>query len=259
MTVADIGTIGETIIAVPAWTPYVAVAVSGLAGATYAARRGFDVVGVFGLAFATGLGGLMIRDILLNNLVPNLLTEPGYLIVAFTVSVIGFFFAGLISRFDPVMIILDGLAMGFLCSIGAEAAFQANLAPSSAVFLGAITGFGGLILRDILAGNAPEVVRPGSFIAVPAVLASIVFVITVKANIDPTVALFVAMAVSLSVRAGAYWFGWNTGSAADLSNRAWSFWSKKQPAPESIDDTATFTDLLDKEVSVKARGDDAAK
>ena len=72
------------VIALPSWTTYAAVAVSGLAGATYAARRGFDVVGVFGIAFATGLGGLLIRDLLITTGTPNILTQPLFAAVAST-------------------------------------------------------------------------------------------------------------------------------------------------------------------------------
>ena len=105
----------------PSWTTYAAVAVSGLAGATYAAKRGFDVIGVFGIAFATGLGGLLIHDLLITTGTPE---HPD----AATICGGGildrpwFFFAGLISLFDSVMVILDGLAMGFLCTLVAGAA-----------------------------------------------------------------------------------------------------------------------------------------
>ena len=149
------------VLTLPSWTTYAAVAVSGLAGATYAAKRGFDVIGVFGIAFATGLGGLLIRDLLITTGTPNILTQPLFVVVAFWTALIGFFFAGLISRFDSVMVILDGLAMGFLCTLGAGAALRAGLAPSSAVLVGVLTAVGGPILRDILAGTAPTIVRPG--------------------------------------------------------------------------------------------------
>lgn len=230
------------VIVLPWWTPYAAVAVSGLAGATYAAKRGFDVVGVFGIAFATGLGGLLLRDLLITSGTPNILTQPLFVIVAFWTAVIGFFFAGLISRFEPIMVVLDGLAMGFLCTLGAGAALRAGLGPSSAVFVGVMTAIGGPFLRDVLAGTAPSIVRPGAFVAVPAVVASALFVALVQLDADPGVAQVSAMTVSLFMRAGAQYFGWQTGSASDLSEKVWSFWSRKQrEVPElSVQETQQF-------------------
>ncbi len=237
------------VVVLPSWIPYAAVAVSGLAGATYGARRGFDVVGVFGMAFATGLGGLLLRDLLISSGTPNILTQPLFVIVAFWTAVVGFFFAGLISRFDPFMVILDGLAMGFLCTLGAGAALHADLPPSSAIFVGVITAVGGPFLRDITAGTAPTIVRPGVFVAVPAVIASTVFVTLVRLDFDAGFAQVAAMAISLIMRAGAQWLGWHTGSASDLSDKVWSFWSRKrQDVPElSVKETGQF--FLDAETA----------
>lgn len=216
------------VIVLPSWTPYAAVGVSGLAGATYAAKRGFDVVGVFGIAFATGLGGLLLRDLLITTGTPNILTQPAYVVVAFWTAVIGFFFAGLISRFESIMVLLDGLAMGFLCTLGAGAALRAGLGPSSAVFVGVMTAIGGPLLRDVLAGTAPTIVRPGVFVAVPAIVATALFVAMIEVDANPGAAQVSAMVVSLLMRAGAQYFGWQTGSASDLSEKVWSFWSRKQ-------------------------------
>ncbi len=241
--------LSELAFTLPAWTTYAAVAISGLAGATYAAKRGFDVVGVFSLAFATGLGGLTLTGVLLGNLTTTLLSSPWFLLVALGSAIIGFFFAGLISRFGPIMVVLDGLAMGFLCTVGAQEALQIGLAPTSAVFIGTLTAVGGLLLRDVLAGDAPQLVRPGAFIAMPAVISSTVFVVMVTSALDSNAAQLVAMATALFLRAGAYWFGWQTGSASDLSARAWSFWSRKQepgiaPVPDEF--AEYYTDMIPK-------------
>jgi len=241
--------LSELAFALPTWTTYAAVAVSGLAGATHAAKRGFDVVGVFSLAFATGLGGLMLTDILLGNLTTNLLGGPGFLLVAMGAAAVGFFFAGLIARFDQMMVILEGLAMGFLCTVGAQEALMAGLAPSSAIFIGTLTAVGGLLIRDVLAGDAPQLVRPGAFIAVPAIISSAVFVLMVESSLNTDAAQLVAMATALFLRAGAYWFGWHTGSAGDISARAWDFWSRRaKPDPIVVpDDFAEyFTDMIPK-------------
>ncbi len=241
------------VVVLPSWIPYAAVAVSGLAGATYGAKRGFDVVGVFGMAFATGLGGLLLRDLVISSDTPNILTQPLFVIVAFWTAVVGFFFAGLISRFEPVMVVLDGLAMGFLCTLGAGAALRAGLPFSSAIFVGVLTAVGGPFLRDVTAGTAPTIVRPGVFVAVPAVIASALFVTLIRFDFNPGVAQVAAMVISLAMRAGAQWLGWHTGSALDLSDKVWSFWSRKQrEVPElTVEETRQF--FVDSDTTSDAR------
>lgn len=253
-TVADTDVAG-LVVQVPFWAPYAAVAVSGLAGATYAAKRGFDVVGVFGISAATGLGGLILRDIFLNNLT-DMFREPAYLIVAFWTAIVGFLFAGLISRFDPVMVILDGLSMGFLCFVGADAAFAAGLPWSSALLIGVITGTGGLILRDVLAGSPPEIVRPGVFIAIPAFASSSVFVAISEFGWSPVLAQAAALLVALVLRAGAFWFGWRTGSAQELSDRVWSYWYRSERKVKSLTvrETTEYFDTTSQIPVIKPKG-----
>lgn len=224
--------VGGIILELPSWTAFAAVGVSGLAGATHAAKRGFDVVGVFTIGMASSLGGLLLRDILLQNGTSVVFTEPLYLVIACATAIAGFFFAGLISQLTPVMVILDGLAMGFLCTAGATSAFKAGLATSSIIFIGVITAVGGLVLRDVISGTAPQIVRPGVFIAFPAIVSSFVFVIVLNVWSNWTVSQMSAMVCALGLRAGSHWLGWHTGSASDLSDRVWGFWYNRRGSVE---------------------------
>ena len=76
----------------------------------------------------------------------------------------------------------------------------------------------------------PRSFAPGYSSPCPAVVASSVFVLLIKADADPGLAQIAAMVISLVMRAYAQWFGWYTGSAADLSDKVWSFWSRKSNA-----------------------------
>ena len=148
-------------LSLPDWTRLAAVVTGSLVGAEFAAKRGFDPIGVFGLAFAQGLGGLVLLELLLLNGTPLFLEEPKYLIGTAVASVAGFFFAGLLSRSYRLLLTLDALSTGFLVSIGVESAIALQLPLISAVFLGTLTATAGLVLRDVLAGVSPTLLRPG--------------------------------------------------------------------------------------------------
>lgn len=211
--------------ALPEWTLYLAVVISGLAGATYAARRGFDVIGVLTLSITTGLGGLLIRDILLAR-GPLVLRDPTFIWMAVIAAVLGFFFAGYIARFDRVLLGMEALAMGLLASVGADSAMRAGLGALSAVAVGTIVGTAGSLLRDILGGDAPQLLRPGVFLGVIALGGSILFVVLESLTRQPLLAQIIVIAAVFLTRVVALRLDLETKPAADISDRVWSFWSR---------------------------------
>lgn len=211
--------------ALPDWTLYLAVVISGLAGATYAARRGFDVIGVLTLSITTGLGGLLIRDILLAR-GPLVLRDPTFIWMAVIAAVLGFFFAGYIARFDRVLLGMEALAMGLLASVGADSALRAGLGALSAVAVGTIVGTAGSLLRDILGGDAPQLLRPGVFMGVIALGGSVLFVFLESITRQPLLAQIIVIAAVFLTRVVALKLDLETKPAADISDRVWSFWSR---------------------------------
>ncbi len=215
-------------LALPAWTQLAAVAVGAVAGAAFAARRGFDVVGVLVLAVAQGLGGLLLRDTLLQTGTSIVLLDGTYLLIAVAAAAIGFFFAGLIDRLDPVIVVLDALALGFLCTVGADRALQIQLSPVAALFIGTATAAGGLVLRDLLAGTAPGVLRPGVFTAAAAFFGALTFVLLVQGTgIATGQAQILAIVVVFALRLLAIRLEWRTRPAQDLSDRVWGLWGDR--------------------------------
>jgi uncharacterized membrane protein YeiH len=226
----------------------VAVGVGAVSGAAFAARRGFDVVGVVVLAVATGLGGLLLRDTLLQTGTSIVLLDPAYLVVAVVAAAIGFFFAGLIDRLDPVIVVLDALALGFLSTVGASAALGLRLSGIAAVFIGTATAAGGLILRDILAGDAPRVLRPGVFIAAAGFFGALTFVVLVDAtSLASGQAQIIAMVVVFAVRLLALRLEWSTRPAQDFTDRLWRVWSRRAPEPDAAEPPEWATAARDPE------------
>lgn len=205
--------------AIPVWSAYLAVAVGGLAGASHAARRGFDVIGVIGLAVATGLGGLLLRDVLLQKGTPVVLTDPRYLLAAAVAALLGFFFAGSIGSLKQVLLVLDGLAMGLLVGLGASAALFFGLSPVAALFLGVTTAIGGGILRDLFSGESPTVLRPGIFTGVAALIGAVVFIVLYYLGVATFWNQLATIAVVFVVRVLALWRGWESPTPIDVGDR----------------------------------------
>ena len=132
-----------------------------VSGATVAIKKRFDVFGVLFLSSITAIGGGMMRDIILGNTPPIALTHPRNLTIALAVGLLVFLWGGKSAwRGESVIAYSDALGLGVFTAIGASMACSL---PERNVFLaamtGMLTGVGGGMLRDILAGEIPFVLR----------------------------------------------------------------------------------------------------
>jgi uncharacterized membrane protein YeiH len=206
---------------VPAAVDLAAIVVGALTGGLLAAREGFAVSGVLLLAISGGLGGGLIRDVLLGALPPVALTNQAYLPTVAVTAAVTFFFSGWLSRLTALLVVLDAVTLGFFTVVGAQKAQLAGLPSASVVFIGTLTGVGGAVLRDVLLAQRADVVQPGPYNAVAALIgASALTVLAGPVGLAPlpvaaAVIVLVALLRVLSVRRG-----WEAPVAVDLPQRA---------------------------------------
>jgi uncharacterized membrane protein YeiH len=77
------------------------------------------------------------------------------------------------------VLFFDALGLGLFCVTGATKAVDFGLGPAQAILLGAITGIGGGILRDVLLREIPTVLRHELY-AIPALLGAGILVLAQK-------------------------------------------------------------------------------
>ncbi|MFI0432062.1 MAG: trimeric intracellular cation channel family protein [Candidatus Nanopelagicales bacterium] len=164
-----------SVIALPGLFDAIAITVGGLSGALHATRRGFDVMGVLAIAFVTGLGGGIIRDLVLAAGTPAFLLHPSYLAYAAVGALIGFLFARRAGRWQFGFDALDVLTLGVWVLIGCQKAVLTGLPAIGVVFVGVLASVGGGLLRDLLCGDVPSAFRPGQWYAFAAFLAAVTY------------------------------------------------------------------------------------
>src|SRR6185437_108118 len=140
--------------------------VGALSGATIAARQRMAVTGVLIMAFCTGLGGGLIRDVLLGRGTPVALTNHLYLPTVTITAAVAFFFAEALSRLTPILLGLDALSLGLFTVIGAEKAQLAHLPAGTVIFLGVVTAVGGSVIRDVFLNEPLDIMQTGPINAV---------------------------------------------------------------------------------------------
>ncbi|MGK2948747.1 MAG: trimeric intracellular cation channel family protein [Acidimicrobiales bacterium] len=149
----------------------VGVFVFALSGASLAVRRQFDLVGIVALATVTGLGGGMLRDVLLGEAPPVALRDQRYLMVPLAAALVVAVGHRAIERLERPVLVFDAAGLGLFCVVGTAMALDRGLGVVASVLLGVITAVGGGVLRDVLARDVPSVFRSDSALyAVPATL-----------------------------------------------------------------------------------------
>lgn len=132
-------------------------------GALIAMRRHMDILGVIVLGVVTAVGGGILRDVILGITPPLAFRDPTCAMIAMGTSVLLFIpwiRHGLMGRqrvFDFSLFLMDSVGLGVFTVMGIWNALDFNPDRSTflLVFVGVLTGVGGGVIRDVLAGQMP--------------------------------------------------------------------------------------------------------
>jgi uncharacterized membrane protein YeiH len=206
---------------IPLWADLLAVGIGSLQGALFAAQfrdRRLDLLGVAVIGIATGFGGGIVRDVLLDQ-VPATLNSNWYLPVATASALIGMLLERLFHRLRHLITVLDALTIGLFGAIGATKALAFGLPEVPAIFLGVITAVGGSILRDLLLNVPIALMSVGSLYAVAALLGTTTLVVMVALGADTLLAAAVCVVLTFVVRVLAVLFKWTLPEQVALRRR----------------------------------------
>jgi uncharacterized membrane protein YeiH len=206
---------------VPQAVDLAAIVIGALTGGLLAAREGFAVSGVLLLAVTGGLGGGLIRDVLLADGPPIALTNEAYLPTVAITAMVTFFFSGWLARLTGLLVVLDAVTLGFFTVIGAQKAQIAGLPSASVVFIGTVTAVGGAVIRDMLLAQRADIVQPGPYNAVAALIgATALTLLAGPLGLGPFAVAASVIVLVAALRVLSVWRGWEAPVAVDLPHRA---------------------------------------
>ena len=208
-----------TAFAVPLWVDLLAVGIGSLQGAMFASEykdRRLDLLGIAIIGTATGLGGGVLRDVLLGE-VPRAMTSNWYLLVAVAAAIVGMALQRVFTRLAGVITVLDALTIGLLGAIGSTKALSLGLPEIPAGFVGVIAAVGGSVLRDLLMNLTIAMMHVGSLYAVAAAGGTVVLVVAVSLGAPVAVAAVAGTSITFAIRMLAVRFGWTLPEQRALS------------------------------------------
>jgi uncharacterized membrane protein YeiH len=203
---------------VPAWIDLLAIGVGALAGAAGAVRLRFDLIGVLFVAILMGLGGGIIRDVLLG-LRPVAVTDQNYLLTAVGAGLAALVVLRLVNRWTQLFLVFDALSLALFTIVGVEKAALYGIPGAGAIFIGVVSGVGGGVIRDLVADQPVEIVRRGTWNAAAALVGAAGYVVLRDVHAPVLVAEITAFVIIVAARYSALHWGWQTAEAADLLAR----------------------------------------
>lgn len=191
-------------------------------GAMVGIRKKMDILGVCVLALCVAIGGGVMRDIILGSTPPATFLNPIYAICAIIVAIIIFlpkvrlFIAHHDYAYGMSMFWMDSIGLGVFTAMGVQRCFAT--VPEAgiflAVFVGVLTGVGGGVLRDVLAGDMPYIFVK-HFYASASIIGA--FVCTLLwGHLNSGTCIIVCAAVVVLLRFLAARYRWSLPKAGDL-------------------------------------------
>lgn len=182
--------------------------VFAIEGAHAAIRAGLDLLGVLVLSFVVALGGGIIRDLLIGATPPSAIRDWRYSMLAFVAGLMAFLLHLQVESVPKALLTtLDAAGLALFAVAGAEKALEFNIHPFIATLMGAMTGCGGGVIRDMLLARVPMVLVADIYASAAWVGAAVV-VVARRVGCSPAVAAGMGFVACFVLRMAAVRFGW---------------------------------------------------
>jgi uncharacterized membrane protein YeiH len=205
----------------PLWLEIAAMGINGAYGASIARHRQVPIAGTLLAGVTVGLGGGMARDALLGTQAIAI-SNPYLLPSVLAASLLGaLIFYRLVAK-DLPNLIVHGIAMGFLVSMGCQKAMSLGVPPLSAIFCGILTASVGGMAVDVMTNARPAAFSQAHwFITTLALGTTLYYILSVTTN------FYIAVPVTVIVTA--FLFSFSTWR--NWPSPVWPNQSQKQDNP----------------------------
>ncbi|MFD0859135.1 trimeric intracellular cation channel family protein [Roseovarius aquimarinus] len=193
----------------PVLLDYASVLIFALTGALVASRAQLDIVGFAFIACLTAVGGGTLRDVMLDRNPIFWMGDPTYILIAASAAALIFFTAHLVESRYRWLLWLDAFALAVAVPAGVSVAMSLSQPAPIIVLMGMVTGCMGGLMRDVVIGEVPLVLKQGELYVSAAFAGALAAVLLRGVTPDPLIVLGGCGAVTWALRAGSLAFGWS--------------------------------------------------
>ena len=179
-------------------------ALFAITGVLAVSRRGLDILGAVALGLVTAVGGGTMRDLLIDAPV-FWFQDANYVWAAMAGALAAFWIGHVISRTLRLLLYLDAIGAALFTVAAANKVLVLGFSPVIAVIMGVLTGIGGGLIRDVLAGRT-TLLMSREIYATAILIGCIVFVVLLPATPGTTWASTAGISTIFGIRALALYF-----------------------------------------------------
>ncbi len=176
------------------------VGVFAASGALATGRKNFDLFGVVVIAVVTAVGGGTLRDLLLDRHPIFWVEDPTHLTVILVAAALTLAYVRFRRPPRASLAVADALGLALFSISGAQVAEQKGLPALTVVVMGTVTGAAGGVLRDVLSGEVPLLLRQTDLYATAAIAGVIVYLASQAVGLGHEPASYLGMAVVAGLR-----------------------------------------------------------
>jgi len=179
-----------------------------ISGALAGVKKDMDIYGISVLSLVTAVGGGTIRDVLVGRIPPFIFKDYNYILISIICAVAVFFFYKKVERSFKLLLIMDAMGLGVFTVIGIKVGIEYHAGVIGSIFMGVMTGtFGGMI-RDMLQGEIPLVLKKEVY-ASASLLGGIVYLILSYFSSHESINIFAGTIVVFVLRVLAIFKNWH--------------------------------------------------
>ncbi len=199
---------------IPQLFDYFATFLWAVSGAIVGLHKRYDFAGVLVVSLVAATGGSLLRDGLFLQRTPPVLSDRYYIPLIVVAAAVVSLFRRRITRMrfvDRVINVIDAVGVPAFAVIGMQLSLRAGIPLPGVVLIGVVNGFGGGLLRDILVGNPPYALIPGTLNVSVAIFVCILFVALVAGvGISREFAGWIVIGLFFTIRILSIRYGWRT-------------------------------------------------
>lgn len=197
-----------------------------ITGVITSIEKKFDIFGALVLGTVTAVGGGILRDLILGYTPPMAFRKSVYAVTAVITSlavfILAYFLGTKIKKhfdvYSQIINIFDSIGLAVFVVGGVNAAIACGFGENMflSVFVGTLTGIGGGVMRDIMAGRVPKILRKRVY-ALAAIIGSVLYYLLIYYAVCPsTLAIIIGAGSVLIIRILATIFHWNLPTVKNL-------------------------------------------
>lgn len=181
--------------------------VFAVSGASTAAAKKFDILGIAIIALVTAFGGGTLRDVMIGEQPVSWMRDMTYIYTIILAVVLSFFFLPQLMKLRRTLFLFDTIGLGMFTILGIEKSLAFGLSPVVSVMMGTVSAVFGGVIRDTLCNTVP-LIFSGKIYATNCIAGGLVYLVADHAGLDQSINMVCTVALIIVLRTLALKLNW---------------------------------------------------